>query len=189
MFKYVAAALALVASPLIAQDFSEGSTAKEWGLYGENPAFFAATVVDPLCELTGDCPDNCGDGRRQLALLRTVDDVMVLPMKNSQANFAGATNEMLPFCGQAVEVDGLIITDDELGAQNMYLLQKIRVAGDAEWIKANRWSKDWAAAHPEAKGKGPWFRRDPRVKAEVAREGWLGLGLEADAEFLEEWFE
>ena len=33
----------------------------------------SATVVDPLCELTGDCPDNCGDGKRQLALVREVD--------------------------------------------------------------------------------------------------------------------
>ncbi len=189
MLKYFTAALALLAAPLAAQDFSEGSTAKEWGLYGESPAFFAATVVDPLCELTGDCPDNCGDGRRQLALLRTVDDVMVLPMKNSQPAFTGAANEMLPFCGQAVEVDGLLVTDEELGAQNVYLLQKIRAEGSSDWIKANKWTKEWAARHPEAKGKGPWFRRDPRIKAEIEREGWLGLGLEADAAFLEEWFQ
>ncbi|MEM8658162.1 MAG: hypothetical protein AAF813_12150 [Pseudomonadota bacterium] len=181
--------LALVAAPLAAQDFSEGSNAKEWGLYGESPAFFAATVVDPLCELTGDCPENCGDGRRQLALLRAADDVLILPLKNNQPAFTGAANEMLAFCGQAVEVDGLLITDEDLGAQNVYLLQSIRAEGDAEWIKANKWTKDWAAAHPEAEGKGPWFRRDPRVKAEIAREGWLGLGAEADAAFLEEWFQ
>jgi len=72
---FAADKLAALALPVAAQDFSEGSTAKEWGLYGEYPAFFAATVVDPLCELTGECAENCGDGRRQLALLREADDV------------------------------------------------------------------------------------------------------------------
>ena len=33
-----------------------------------------------------------------------------------------------------------------------------------EWIKANRWTKDWAVANPDATGQGPWFRRDPRVR-------------------------
>ena len=48
--------------------------------------------------------------------------------------------------------------------------------------------KDWAAAHPDAKGKGPWFRRDPRVTAEIEAEGYLGLGQETDEAFIEEWF-
>jgi len=187
-FSFTCAAL-LAATTAGAQDFSEGSNARAWNLYGEAPAFFAATVIDPLCELTGDCPDNCGDGARQLALLRTVDDVMVLPLKNSQPAFTGAANELLPFCGQAVEVDGLMITDEDLGAQNIYLVQTIRAEGTEEWTKANSWTKDWAAANPEAAGKGPWFRRDPRVKAEIESEGWLGLGPEADAAFLEEWFQ
>lgn len=188
MIRLTLTLLAASATAAAAQDFSEGSTAKEWGLYGESPAFFAATVVDPLCELTGDCPENCGDGRRQLALLREVDDVMVLPLKNTQPAFTGAANELQPFCGQAVEVDGLLITDEELGAQNVYLVQKIRAQGTEEWTPANRWTKDWAAANPDAAGKGPWFRRDPRVAAEIEAEGWLGLGAEVDAAFLEEWF-
>lgn len=183
------AMLAACALPAVAQDFSEGSNAREWGLYGEDKALFAATVVDPLCLLTGDCPDNCGDGRRQLALLRTVDDVLVLPLKNTQPAFTGAAQELAPYCGQAVEVDGLMITDEDLGAQNVYLVQFIRAEGAEEWSKADQWTKDWAAANPEAAGKGPWFRRDPRVQAEIAREGWLGLGLETDDAFLKEWFE
>ena len=187
--RQVAFAMALLAVPAAAQDFSDGSEARDWGLYGESKARFAATVVDPLCELAGDCPDNCGDGRRQLALLRTEDDVMVLPLKNAQPVFSGAANELAPFCGQAVEVDGLLITDEELGAQNVYLVQKIRAAGAEDWTAANQWTKDWAAANPDAAGEGPWFRRDPRVLAEIEKEGWLGLGAEADAAFLEEWFQ
>lgn len=173
-------------APALAQDFSEGSTAKAWNLYAEVPARFDARVVDILCELSGDCPANCGDGRRQLGLIRAADGVLVFPNKNSQTAFTGAAQELLPFCGQDVEVDGLMIEDPDLGAQNIYLVQKIRTAGSDTWIKANSWTKKWAKAHPEAKGKGPWFRRDPRVKAEIAAHGFLGLGAEAEVDFIRE---
>lgn len=179
--------LALIASPLAAQDFSAGSEAKSWNLYAEVPARFEAKVVDVLCELTGDCPAECGAGTRQLGLIRSADDVMVLPMKNSQPAFTGAAEELVPFCNQVIEVDGLMIEDEEIGASNIYLVQRIK-AGDADWIKANTWTKKWAQKYPEAKGKGPWFRRDPRVKDVIASEGYLGLGLEADVTYAEENF-
>ncbi|WP_375228834.1 hypothetical protein [Roseobacter sp. S98] len=179
--------LALLASPLTAQDFSEGSEARSWNLYAEVPARFEAKVVDILCELSGDCPANCGDGARQLGLLRTADDVLVFPNKNSQPAFTGAAEELLPFCAQVIEVDGLMITDPDLNVDNVYLVQRIK-AGDADWIKANTWTKKWAKKHPEAKGKGPWFRRDPRVKEIIANEGYLGLGAEADAAYAEDNF-
>ena len=147
---------ALFASPAFAQDFSEGSNARSWNLYAEVPATFEAKVVDVLCELTGDCPADCGAGKRQLGLIRTADGVMVLPLKHSQPAFTGAAVDLAPFCGQTVE--------------------------------ANQFTKKWAAEHPEAKGKGAWFRRDPRIKADIAENGYLGLGLEADAAFIADWF-
>ncbi len=177
-----------LAAPLAAQDFSEGSEAKTWNLYAEKPARFDAKVVDILCELTGDCPENCGDGRRQLGLLRAADDALIFPNKNSQPVFSGAAEEMLPFCGKDVEVDGLMIEDPDVGAKNIYLLQKIRETGASEWTKANSWTKKWAAANPDAKGKGPWFRRDPRVNGHIERDGYFGLGLEVDQEYYEENF-
>jgi hypothetical protein len=64
--KRIIALITLFASPLAAQDFSDGSQAKTWNLYAEQPARFEAKVVDLLCDLTGDCPDNCGEGTRQL---------------------------------------------------------------------------------------------------------------------------
>jgi hypothetical protein len=182
------ACLALVATPVAAQDFSEGSEARPWNLYAETPARFEATVVDLLCELTGDCTDSCGEGRRQLGLLRTADGVLVYPNKNSQPAFTGAAIELAPFCGQTVEVDGLMIEDPELNVKNVYLVQKIRNVGDEEWIKANRWTKVWAENHPDAEGKGPWFRRDPRVNSMIAQDGYLGIGLEADEAFIADWF-
>lgn len=179
--------LALCASPLAAQDFSEGSEARSWNLYAEVPARFEATVVDILCELSGDCPENCGDGNRQLGLLRSADDVLVFPNKNSQPAFTGAALELLPFCGQTIEVDGLMITDEDLNVDNVYLVQRIK-SGDGDWIKANSWTKKWADANPDAAGDGPWFRRDPRIKAIIAEEGYLGLGPAADAAYAEENF-
>jgi hypothetical protein len=179
---------ALIAAPATAQDFSAGSEAKSWNLYAESPARFEAQVVDLLCTMTGDCPADCGGGTRQLALLRSDDNVLVFPMKNNQPAFTGAANELQPFCGKMVEVDGLMITDPDIGAQNVYLVQTIREVGATEWIKANRWTKDWAAAHPEAAGPGPWYDRDPRVQAEIATGGYFGLGLEQDAVILQELF-
>ncbi len=184
----LAAALIALSSPALAQDFSEGSEAKTWNLYAEIPARFEAKVVDMLCEITGDCPDNCGGGKRQLGLLRAADNVLVYPNKNSQPAFTGAAEELLPFCGQNVEVDGLMLDDPDLGAMNVYLVQLIRKVGDGEWTKANQWTKRWAEKHPEAEGKGPWFRRDPRVLAEIEEEGYFGFGPERDAEIKEEVF-
>ena len=92
------AALVLATSPVAAQDFSEGSEARSWNLAYEVPARFEAKVVDILCELTGDCPANCGDGKRQLGLLRAADGVLVYPNKNSQPAFTGAALEHAPYC-------------------------------------------------------------------------------------------
>lgn len=188
MLKHLTAFAALVAAPLAAQDFSEGSEARSWNLYAEVPATFEATVVDLICEFTGDCPEDCGAGKRQLGLVRTADDVLVLPMKNSQPAFTGAAVELQPFCNQTITVDGLLIDDPELGAVNVYLVQTIVPPGGGEKIKANKWTKNWAAEHPEAKGKGPWFRRDPDINAIIAEEGYLGLGLEVDEAYIAENF-
>lgn len=187
--KRLIAAFCLMATPLFAQDFSDGSTAKSWNLYAEIPAFFEAEVVDITCTITGDCSENCGDGRRQLGLLRVADGQLVFPNKNTQSSFNGAVPDLLGYCGRTVEVDGLLIEDEDTGAKNIYQVQKIRIAGETDWNKANLWTKDWAAKHPEAKGKGPWFRRDPRVNAHIAESGYLGLGQEIDEAFKKELFE
>ncbi len=181
---------ALAAGGAAAQDFSAGSEAREWGLTGEAKARFEAVVTDPLCALAGDCAPDCGGGRRQLVLVRTADDVMLFPNKNAQPVFTGAARELAPFCGERVEVDGLTIDNPDTGATNIYLVQRIRPAG-GEWRAADRWTEAWAEEHPDAAGDGPWFRRDPRVAAELAAEGWLGLGADSPVEeaFLEDWLQ
>lgn len=186
--KRLATALSLLAAPLAAQDFSEDSNARSWNLYAEVPATFEAKVVDVACELTGDCPADCGGGTRQMGLLRSADNVLVLAMKNSQPNFMGAARDLAVYCNQTVTVDGLLIDDPDLGAKNVYLVQTVLAEGMEEPAKANKGSKIWASEHPEAKGKGPWFRRDPAINAIIAEEGYLGLGLEEDRIYAEENF-
>ncbi len=184
----LAAALALMASPLAAQDFSEGSEAKSWNLYAEVPARFDARVVDVMCELTGDCPENCGNGDRQLGLLREADGALVMATKNNQPAFTGAVVDMLPYCGQDVTVDGLMINDEDFPIRNIYLVQRVKTA-DADWATANAFTRVWAENNPDAAGEGPWFRRDPRINALIERDGYLGLGLETDKAFKEYLFE
>ncbi len=179
----ICAALTLP-NPLAAQDFSAGSTAESWNLYAEQPAFFAAKVTDALCAVTGDCPADCGAGQRQMGLLRKTDGVFVLAVKNGQPVFSGAANDLAPYCGQDVEVDGLMLNDPDIGAVNVFQVQKIRPAGSVDWARANLWTKEWQAAFPEATGKEPWYRRDPRITALIAADGYLGLGPAVDAAFI-----
>lgn len=189
----LAAAFALLAAPQFAtvasaQDFSTNSEARSWNLYAEVPALFEGKIIDVICELTGDCPANCGDGERQLAILRSADDQIVMALKNNQAVFSGAVVDLLPYCGQTVTLDGLMIEDKDFPIRNSYLVQRIKTA-DAEWATANQFTKVWAAENPDAKGKGPWFRRDPRINALIAADGYLGLGLEVDEAFKKYLFE
>ena len=178
------------ASFAAAQDYSANSQAKGWGLVGEEKALFEARVVDVLCELTGDCPDNCGAGVRQLGLVRTDDERLLMVLKNSQAAFSGAVVDLLPYCEQTVEVDGLFVNEEDWTGipTKFYMVQRIKGEGASEFARANKFTKDWAAQFPEWKGKGPWFRRDARINKLIERDGYLGLGLEEDEKFIAEWF-
>ena len=185
-----AAAIALLAVPAMAQDFSEGSKAKEWGLAYEQKSRFDAKVVDILCQLSGDCPADCGGGHRQMGLLREADGALILAVKNTQPVFSGAAVDLYAFCGQDVTVDGLMVVNEDIpGAPPVYQLQTVTPKGGAP-AKANRFTKVWAERNPEAaKKKGPWFRKDPRVNAHIAKTGYLGLGLDIDAAFIAYYFE
>lgn len=186
IFRTLLPALFLMTLSAQAADFSKGSKAKEWNLYGEEKALFSGKVVDILCELTGDCPDNCGDGKRHMGIVRTVDNQLIAVLKNRQASFNGATEDLLPYCNKIVDVDGLMVGEDEVVTTKFYMVQLIRVSGEEKWNKTTRWTKQWRVKNPDAKGKGPWFRRDPRVKKQLAKNGHFGLGLKFDQKYLEE---
>lgn len=166
--------------------FAKDSKAKEWGLSGEEKALFSGKVVDIVCELSGDCADNCGSGNRNLGIVRSDDNKLIAVLKNSQAAFNGATDDLLPYCNKQVDVDGVLIGEDDVVTAKFYMVQFIRETGQTEWNKTKLWTKRWAEKNPEAKGKGPWFRRDPRVLKQLAKEGHFGLGLEADQKYIAE---
>lgn len=157
------------------------SRAASWGLAGEQASRFEAQVVDVLCTLGGDCPAKCGDGRRQLGLLRA-DGVLVLAAKNAEPVFSGAAADLLPYCGQTVDVDGLMVG---VGPTRVYQVQFIRRLDEAEPREAANWTKAWEARYPSLRAKeGEWFRKDPRVRGEIQRRGYLGLGQQVDKAYL-----
>ena len=189
----IAAALILAASPALAEgEFSAGSKAKSWSLFGEEKARFEGKVVDALCLLTGDCPADCGAGKRQMGILRSADGRFLLVNKNGQPVFTGASVDLVPYCSQMVEVDGLLVGDREitpgLGEAKLLQVQTVRILGAEAANKTNLWTRDWAKRNPDAGGKGPWFRRDPGVMEQIEAHGRLGLGAEADRKYIEDNF-
>jgi hypothetical protein len=164
---------------------SAAKAAQEWGTTNEETARFEAKVVDILCELTGDCPEACGGGARQLGLLQA-DGTLVLPAKNF-VPFAGAADELIDFCGKTVVADGLFT---EKQGVRLFALQFVREAPDGKWRRGNRFVTKWNEAHglpADAKKGNQWFRHDPRVLERIEAEGYLGRGPEAEQEFLKEW--
>ena len=157
----LATVLALVAGP--------AQAAKEWGIDGEEVAQFEAKAVDVLCALTGDCPPNCGDGKRQMGLL-TDDGKLRLAMKSNTA-FAGAVLDLLPWCGKRVEVDGLLIKADPM---TFYMVQRLRAPGAEKWTNARAFSKAWAKENKQ-KNAARWFRKDPTIKALIDEFGPVGI--------------
>ena len=169
--KYTIAVLSLVLSAA----WSAGALAAEsWGLPEEEETRFEAMVVDTLCELTGDCPDKCGGGMRQLSLL-TDEGELILPIKNTIA-FAGTVIELLEYCGKRVIADGLFSTNRGV---KMFALQFVREAPDGKWRRANRFLNLWAEANgvdPKSNAAQQWFRNDPTVITIIERDGKLGTG-------------
>lgn len=156
-------------------------------LKGREPVVFKAEVVDVLCHLTDECTEKCGSGRRQLGLVREDDGRLILAVKNQEAGFQGASHDLYAYCGMTVTVDGLMVGDPELTDTKVFQVHFIQREGRDAWAPSKRWTRIWRREFPEAAGKkGAWFRNDPRVQAAIEANGYLGLGAEADAKFIEE---
>lgn len=160
---------------------TQESQAKSWNLQGEELLRTSGTVVDVLCEVAGDCVENCGDGTRQLGVV-TDEGTLLLASKNIQPLFTGASIDLLPYCDQKVEVDGLLTGHS---GTKLYQIQLIRAAGEDEWQKTDQWTAAWDEEFSDVGGEGPWFRRDPRIQERLEAEGFLGLGPEADQAFID----
>ena len=168
-------AILAILSLVLSAAWAVGALAAEsWGLPEEQETRFEAKVVHALCELTGDCAQQCGGGKRQLGLL-TGEGKLILPLKNV-VPFAGATVELVEFCGKRVVADGLFSTNRGV---KVFALQFVREAPDGEWRRANRFAGQWAAANgvdPKSKTTQQWFRNDPAVTKAIVRDGKLGTG-------------
>ncbi len=157
--------------------------ADEWGLPDEEVVRFEAKVVDIACELTGDCPADCGAGARQLGLIDT-GGKLILPLKNATP-FSGVSAELIDFCGKQVIADGLFTTNN---GYKVFALQFVREAPKGKWRRANRFVPKWAMRNglpANSKKARRWFANDPRVKKLIGEHGVFGLGKEADRKYFE----
>lgn len=161
--------IALTAFAILLFATAQAQAADEWGIDHEEIARWEAKVVDIACELTGDCPANCGAGKRQLGLL--LDDGRLVPVLKNFDPFAGAAADLKDFCGKRIIADGLFINDPQLPH---FALQFKRLAPDGKWSRANWFVRDWAEKHGAA-NKGEWFRHDPAIKQVIARDGIFGI--------------
>ncbi len=151
--------------------FAAGSAsgAEGWGIDNEKKTRVDAKVVDLLCEVTGDCADNCGNGKRQLGLL--LDDGRLVPVVKNQDIFAGAVEDLAPFCGKRITADGLMISNPKMP---MFALQFKREAPDGKWSRANWYIKNWSKANPGKPGKD-WYKHDAKVLELIAKDGVYGI--------------
>ncbi|MDP6475138.1 MAG: hypothetical protein QF449_00475 [Alphaproteobacteria bacterium] len=153
--------------------FSDAALAADsWGLPDEEEVRFDAKVIDVLCVLSGDCPPDCGAGKRLLGLLKE-DGELVLPIKNG-GPFTGAVADLLPHCGETVTADGLFTIN--YGVKT-FAVQFLRPA-QGKWRRANGFVNEWAAMRGlEAKDKAArrWFRSDETILEIIGEQGKLGL--------------
>jgi len=147
-----------------------------WPITNAETNELSGQVVDVMCELGGNCADNCGDGTRQLAI-KTETLGTVLVSKNLN-NYSGGADELSPFCNQNVTINGLFT---EHQGVRFFQVQNIRPPGGS-WQRANRYLQAWS----ERSGKPPsndWQDQDERVREIIERDGRLGLGPDADDEY------
>ena len=161
--------LAGAAAALVLSFAGAAQAADEWGIDHEKVTRVEAKVVDLLCEVTGNCVPNCGDGKRQLGLL--LDDGRLVPVAKNFEPFAGAVADLAPFCGKRITADGLLIEDPLMP---LFALQFKREAPDGEWSRANWFGKAWSKANGGA-AADDWFRKDPRIIREIKANGVFGI--------------
>jgi hypothetical protein len=160
------AAATLAAAPTVA--------AEKLGIAGEVEVTTKGKVVDVACELTRDCPAQCGAGRRQLGI-KTDDGKLLLAAKNA-VNFMGSSRELLPYCGEEIWVDG--VTTTNFGT-TLLMVQRYRISEKVQWRDATQSLLDWAKANkvnPDSPQAEEWMRNDPLVKKAVAKRGKTGVG-------------
>ncbi len=166
----------LIAGCVLALAFGgEALGANEWGIDGEVKTRAEAKVVDLLCEVTGQCAENCGAGKHQLGLL--FDDGRLVPVVKNFDIFAGGVDDLIQFCGKRITADGLMINNDKMP---LFAIQFKRLAPDGKWSRANQWGKNWSKRNG-GKKSNQWFKNDPLVLETIKADGVFGIpGLEPE---------
>ncbi len=172
--------LPLIASAVITGCATPAGEVDVWPITNAEKSGLTGQVVDVLCELNGNCADNCGEGTRQLGI-KTEAGGTVLVAKNL-SNYSGAAEELWNYCGEVVEVNGLFT---EHQGVRFFQAQNVR-APDGQWQKATRFLDVWTerTGKPASLAKN-WQYHDEVVNEIIERDGRLGLGPEADQDYFE----
>jgi len=147
-----------------------------WPVSNAERSELTGEVVSVLCELGGKCDDSCGGGTQQLAI-KSAELGTVLVAKNLN-NYSGAADELSPYCGQTINVNGLFTEHQGI---RFFQVQNLRAPG-GNWQRADRYLQAWADRNGQSP-PGTWYKQDERVKEILERDGRLGLGPEADKAF------
>jgi hypothetical protein len=143
------------------------SAAEGIGGKNEKPLELEGRVVDLVCEVAGRCLPDCGGGKRQLGL-KLSDGKLIAVIKNPGL-FTGAVNDLAPFCGKTIYTDGLLFENPKMPVYQVQGLKADR--NEKEYKPVDGFIEAWVAKN------GPsdeWFRADPLVKEQIARNGPLG---------------
>lgn len=147
---------------------------KKWSISGSEVAELSGEVVDVLCELSGNCVDQCGAGTRQLAIKTEQRTVLIAKDLNF---YTGAAQELWPYCNQQLVVNGQFT---QTGNTRFFQIQNVRTPTGA-WMTTSKFLENWAEKNGESLSKAEdWYRHDKRVNQILEQDGRLGLGLDAD---------
>jgi len=143
------------------------------GVSNEQLLMIEGKVVDLACELTHECPLDCGAGKRPLGL--KTDDGKLYVAAKSNTIFAGLGHDLASYCGSEIIADGL--TTSNYGS-TLLMIQRFKPNEAADWIETNKFATDWAKQHstdPAGKQTEEWYRNDWIAKRLVAEHGKTGL--------------
>ena len=147
---------------------------QKWGISGAEVAELSGEVVDVLCELSGNCAEQCGAGKRQLGIKTEQRTVLIAKDLNF---YTGAAQELWPFCNQQLVVNGQFT---QTGTTRFFQIQNVRTP-TGPWMSTGKFLENWAEKNGETLSKAEdWYRHDKRVNEILEKDGRLGLGLEAD---------
>jgi hypothetical protein len=143
------------------------------GVSNEQLLVTKGKVVDLACELTHECPPDCGAGKRPLGL--KTDGGKLYVAAKSNTIFAGLSHDLVAYCGMEIIADGL--TTSNYGT-TLLMIQRFKPNGAADWVLTDKFATDWAKqqnAAPDGKETEEWYRHDADVLRAVDRHGKTGL--------------